>query len=84
MVRTLWGHYYWPAFLTVVSLFFLVPEFIALITNSANTLSDYAWSEMNVSMSYSGGVHTAGWWLSLVVFIVAAVLLVIHIWWRGV
>jgi hypothetical protein len=84
VVKTAWGNFYWPVYLTVASLFFLAPEFIGLITNSANTLSDYCWRELSVNVSYGHGVHTVGWWLSLVSFVVAAVLLIIHIWWRGV
>jgi len=39
-----WGSWYWPSwFVGAIGLLFLVPECIALATNTANTLSWYVW-----------------------------------------
>lgn len=80
----MWGIIYWPVFLITVSAFFLIPETIALCTNAANTLSDYAWNQMHVGLSFGNGPHTVAWWLSLVAWILFAVLITGHIWWRTV
>jgi hypothetical protein len=77
-----WGRYYWPFFLVLVSLLFLGPELIALFTNAANTLSEYAWAELNVSPRIP--VHTIAWWVSLLAFILAVFVLVAHIWFKRI
>lgn len=79
-----WGNYYWPVFLTGVSVLFLVPEIVGLVTNSANTLSDYCWRRLSVAVSYGQGIHTLGWWFSLIAWGLFVILITIHIWWRGV
>lgn len=79
-----WGQYYWPFFLTLASALFLIPEVAALITNSANTLSDYCWREMSVNIAYGHGRHTIGWWASILSWGLFTVLITIHIWFRGV
>lgn len=79
-----WGNYYWPFFLILVSALFLVPEIIGLVGNSANTLSDYCWRELNVNLAFNAGRHSVAWWISQFAFYVAVVLLAIHIWYRGV
>lgn len=79
-----WGLVYWPKYLIVGSLFFILPELFALITNVNNTLSDYCWKELNVSLAYGTGQHTIAWWLSLVAWLLFFVAITIHIWWRGV
>ena len=76
-----WGRQYWPVFLIVTSLAFLIPEVIALVTNAKNTLSDYAWYELNVKTPTEHfSAHTAAWFLSLGMFLVIAIWLVFHIW----
>ena len=80
----MWGKIYWPIALTVASvIMFGIPELIALFTNPANTLSDYSWSELNVTVAYGHGIHTVAWWASIVVWFVFVVVITIHIWWRG-
>jgi hypothetical protein len=77
-----WGKWWWPIFLIVTSLAFLVPELIALVTNFRNTLSDYARYELNVTTPTQGfTTHTAAWLLSLGVWLVVAFWLTWHVWW---
>lgn len=78
-----WGSTYWPIFLIIVSAFFLAPEILALFTNAANTLSDYCWRELSVNVAFGHGKHSVAWWLSLIGSVLAFIILVIHIWWRG-
>lgn len=75
-----WGSAYWPWFLIAVSLAFLAPEVFALATNPGNTLSDYAWRELNVSAGVSFDSHGAAWLLSLGMWGVAVFWLTEHIW----
>ena len=79
-----WGLYYWPTYLTIGSLFFLIPELVALFTNAANTLSDYCWRELSVNVTFGHGAHTVAWWFSLVSWGMFIVLITMHIWWRSV
>jgi len=76
--------YYWPFFLVVSSLLFLVPELIALFTNATNTLSGYSWRALNVYNGLHLNQHTAAWWLSLTAWLVFVVVITIHIWWKSV
>jgi len=80
----MWGIIYWPVFLSVVSTLFLVPETVALFTNQANTLSDYAWNELHIGLSFGHGAHTVAWWLSLIAWVMFTVIITGHIWWRTV
>lgn len=81
MKSATWGLWYWPAFLITSSLAFLIAEIIALATNVANTLSDYAWLEMGLlPLTGKNPVHTAGWFLSLGVTITVMAWLIEHIW----
>lgn len=76
-----WGRQYWPIYLIVASLGFLIPEVIALATNAKNTLSDYAWYELNITTPHERfSAHTAAWFLSLGMWLVIAVWLTYHIW----
>lgn len=76
-----WGKHYWPWFLILVSLAFLIPEITALITNVKNTLSDYAWYELDITTPKEAfSAHTAAWFLSLGMWAVIAVWLTYHIW----
>jgi hypothetical protein len=74
-----WGRVYWPVFLLVASLLFAIPELIAIFTNAANTLSEYAWQELKVG---TFPVHTAARWISLIVWLVFVAVITAHIWWR--
>lgn len=75
-----WGKYYWPVALLFTSVaMFGIPELIALFTNHANTLSEYAWDELRVG---SIPLHTIAWYVSLAVWLLAVVILTLHIWWR--
>ena len=60
---------------------FGIPELIAIVTNSANTLSDYAWNELRVG---SIPLHTVAWYISLAVWLMFVVVITAHIWWRWV
>lgn len=85
MIRHLgitWGHVYWPWYLAVTAIGFLTPELYALFTNTDNTLSDYAWHELGVSLSTKPIVHSAAWLLTQGMFIVMAIWLVLHIWYH--
>ena len=75
-----WGNYYWPFFLVLVSALFGVPELIALFTNVANTLSDYARLQLHVGTAFTGQVHTVAWWASLAAWLLFAVVITVHIW----
>ena len=79
-----WGSRYWPVFLAIGATGFLIPEVFALITNSANTLSDFCWRELNVTIAYGHGKQTIAWWLSIIAWGLFTVLITIHIWFRGV
>jgi hypothetical protein len=74
-----WGKYYWPYFLTLVSMLFLIPELIAVVTNHANTLSEYSWDELHVS---GLAIHDIAWYLSLSTWLLFVVVITAHIWWR--
>lgn len=80
-MRATWGAYYWPYFLILVSVEFGVPELVALATNVANTLSDYARLQLHVGTAFSGTVHTVAWWCSLAAWLLFVVVITDHIWW---
>lgn len=75
-----WGRYYWPYFLILGSALFGIPELIALFTNNANTLSDYARYELNVAPHIT--VHTLAWYVSLCAWVLFFVVITAHIWWN--
>lgn len=75
-----WGKFYWPvAMLTAFGGMFGIPELIAIVTNQANTLSDYAWDELRVGFI---PVHTVAWYVSLAGWLLFVVVITAHIWWR--
>ncbi len=80
MEHATWGLTYWPAFILAVVLSFGVAETIALITNTRNTLSWFAWRELGVPLNGSTPLFTAAWYFSFALYIVVAVFLGIHIW----
>lgn len=75
-----WGRYYWPIALIIISVMISFPEVFALATNHANTLSDYARYELNVSTRLTA--HTLAWWASLITWLLAIGTLTPHIWWN--
>jgi type II secretory pathway component PulF len=75
-----WGKYYWPYFLILTSVIFLVPEIVALFTNVTNTLSWYARHMLNVSAHMT--VHTLAWYISLTAWILFVIVITGHIWWN--
>jgi hypothetical protein len=81
---TTWGATYWPWFLTIASVFLLVPELFALVTNSFNTLSWYAWNKLDLSVSVNQGMDTVAWWGSLIVWVLFVIIITGHIWWKGI
>jgi hypothetical protein len=76
----MWGNVYWPVYLIAASVAFGGPELYAVATNSANTLSEYSWTELGVG---SIPVHNIAWWLSLAVWWTFVLAITAHIWWRG-
>lgn len=75
-----WGRYYWPFYLVLASLLFIVPELIALFTNYRNTLSQYSWAELHVNPHVS--LHIMAWYLSLGAWTLFAIVITLHIWFR--
>lgn len=76
----MWGRVYWPVAMLVAFIgMFGIPEIIAIVTNSANTLSNYAWDELRVG---SIPLHTAAWYVSLAGWLLFVVVITMHIWWR--
>ena len=76
-----WGGWYWPAGLSIASLLFVPAEIFALLTNSANTLSDYCWAELHVNPHLT--VHTSAWWASIVAWVLFVAVITGHIWFRA-
>ena len=58
---------------------FGIPELIAIITNPANTLSEYAWDELRVG---SIPANLVAWYVSLIVWLLFVAVITAHIWWR--
>ena len=79
-----WGLVYWPFAIIIVAAVFLPAEFYALFTNPANTLSDYCWRQLNVSLVFGHGAHTLAWWLSIIMWGIFVVLITLHIWYRSI
>lgn len=79
----MWGNQYWPLFLIVLSVLFLGPELYAVCTNPANTLSDYCWKELSVSLTFGHGKHTVAWWASFIAWLLFVVTITLHIWYRS-
>lgn len=77
----LWGNYYWPYWMILTSVTFLVPELIALFTNVANTLSDYARTQLHVSRALEANIHSLAWYSSLITWLVFVIVITLHIWW---
>lgn len=72
-----WGHHYWPWYLAVAFLAFIVPEIYALCTNWRNTLSAWIWNALQVQE----GQPITAW--SALHFISCGAVLVIFIWLIG-
>lgn len=81
-MRHLWGYTYWPWYIIVTASAFLIAEIVALVTDVQNTLSDYAWHELNISVTPGRTVHSAAWLLSQGMYIVMVIWLLFHIWYR--
>ena len=80
-MRATWGVWYWPVFLIVTSLLFLGPEIYALLTNTLNTLSDYASTQLGLNLSVTARqIHNAAWFLTQGVSLVVVIWLWFHIW----
>jgi hypothetical protein len=79
-----WGTLYWPVFILAVSIGFAVPEVIGLLTNHANTLSDYSWGRLDVHSRQNLAVHGLAWWASLIAFLTFVAVIVPHIWFKDV
>jgi hypothetical protein len=68
----------------MVSATFIIPELYALFTDAKNTLSDYSWGMLHVFNGEHLLLHSAAWWISLIITLSAMGLLVVHIWFKGV
>lgn len=79
-----WGQHYWPVFLVAGVILFGIPEIFALFTNVYNTLSWYAWSKLNLSLSVGAGMDTVAWWASLILWISFVIIITGHIWWKSI
>ena len=79
-----WGQYYWPWYLVVGVVLFGVPELFALFTNVYNTLSWYAWRELDISLSVGQGMDTVAWWASFILWLSLVVIITGHIWWKSI
>lgn len=75
-----WGLVYWPTWLTLIGLTLLPMEIYALLTNPANTLSEYAWHELNVTHAFRFTANGVAWWVSFVMWILFVVVITLHIW----
>lgn len=83
-----WGLKYWPVFLIITAAWLLlafgIPETIALLAHTSthldNTLSNYARTELGVSVAVQRTVHTIAWWVSFVMWMVFVVWITAHIW----
>ena len=77
-----WGREYWTWFLTNVSLQFIIAELIAIVSgNYANTLSEYARSELGLVLIPNQPLHhTIAWVLSLVAWWLFVGVITWHIW----
>lgn len=84
-IAVTWGRIYWPLALIAASLLFGPAELIALFTNSLNTLSDYSEYELGI-LDITGhpvNQHTVAWFLTLAVWVLFAVVITLHIWFRA-
>jgi len=83
-----WGEKYWPVFLIISALWLLtgfgVPETIALMTERSshldNTLSYYSRVMLHADVATNMSVHTVGWWLSFIVWMMFVLFITAHIW----
>lgn len=79
----MWGNWYWPIGLCVMSALFVPAELFALLTGARNTLSDYCWRELGVSKALELSGHGAAWWASLTSWLLFVVIITLHIWYRS-
>jgi hypothetical protein len=83
-----WGLHYWPIFITGSGLWLLtafgIPETIALLTQPNthldNTLSQYARVQLHVSIATANNIHTIGWWVSFLAWMMFVIFITAHIW----
>lgn len=78
-----WGREYWTYYLIAAGSLFAGPEIYALLTNAANTLSDYSRYELGAHFTVSGQVfqhYNVAWSLSLLAYVILSIELVRHIW----
>lgn len=72
---------YWPIYLIAASIGFLAPEIYAMVTHGM-TLSNYSWGRLEVVQNQHFWQHNAAWALTLGAWIVIALWLTGHIWFR--
>lgn len=75
-----WGLAYWPKYMIVASLAFIIPETVAFFTNASNTLSDFAWYELGINGTINR--HDFAWWISLIAWAMFVIVITGHIWFR--
>lgn len=78
----MWGGSYWPAWLGLAVLTFLVPEIYALATNVRNTLSWWVWDQLHIAAGESPTQWSAVAFLTFGVWLVMVVWLTFHFWFR--
>lgn len=75
-----WGPHYWPWALIAIVVIIFAPETFAVFTNTANTLSSYAQTELHVRPVVPFGQHNAAWLLTQGAYVTVAFWLLYHIW----
>jgi hypothetical protein len=72
-----WGKTYWPIFLTIAFLAFIIPEILALVKIGPvdNTLSNWVWSELKITSNEKMNKWSAldflifGQWMTLMTWL---------------
>lgn len=83
-----WGKDYWPVFLIISGFWVLtgfgIPEGLSLAsypsTHIDNSLSFYARTELHVYVATGTDIHTVGWWISFLAWMMFVVFITAHIW----
>lgn len=79
----LWGAVYWPVWLGIAIASFLGPEIYALVSgHPENTLSDWVWRSLKIAKNQSFLTWTAADFLVFGCWIVLAVWLTAHFFFR--
>lgn len=82
MTNSAWGNWYWPGFLVAQAMLFLGPEIYALVDNWRNTLSNWVWTQLNITKNESMSQWSATDFLLFGVWIVVVTWLTFHFFLR--